>query len=376
MSEYQFYEFKSIDKSLSKEDRIQIASWSSRANPSNTGAIFTYSYGNFPKDEISVIEKFFDAMFYISNWGTTRLIFKFPKELFEFKQIKQYCIEDGLRIIEKSNCFLIDMEFVDEEDGRWIEGEGWLTSLISLREDIMNGDYRSLYLIWLKNSIIAIDSEYGNILPDHLEPQVPKQLNGLNGALQDLVEIFDIDKDYISAATENSHPEIKEDTIDLKTSIDKLPENEKLEFLERLLNGEALLSMKLKNRLKEFLRIDDPIAQEINRRSIGELVRRVEILKQERKNKEQIKRQELLLRKIKNLELHESEHWTKVHQLILDKNSKAYDEAIYVLEELKELSIYKGRFKEYCDKIEIIRKKNSRLSGLTGRIFRANLSEK
>jgi len=33
MSEYQFYEFKAIDKPLSESDKKEIGSWSSRTNP-------------------------------------------------------------------------------------------------------------------------------------------------------------------------------------------------------------------------------------------------------------------------------------------------------------------------------------------------------
>ena len=36
-----------------------------------------------------------------------------------------------------------------EEDGDWVEGEGWLQRLLPLRNDLVNGDLRSLYLGWL-----------------------------------------------------------------------------------------------------------------------------------------------------------------------------------------------------------------------------------
>ena len=107
MSEYQFYEFKAIDSPLSKKEKSEIGKWSSRTNPSNTGAIFTYSYSDFPKDEIEVVERYFDAMFYVSNWGTTQLIFKLPNSLIEVKQLKQYCSE-GLDIIEYDDFILVN----------------------------------------------------------------------------------------------------------------------------------------------------------------------------------------------------------------------------------------------------------------------------
>ena len=130
MSEYQFYEFKAIDKPLSEKDKNEIGNWSSRTNPSNTGATFIYSYGSFPKDEIKVVEKYFDAMFYIANWGTTQLVFKLPNNLIDIRQIKQYCIMEGFDVIEKPDSTLLDICISDDEGGgKWIEGEGWLSTL-------------------------------------------------------------------------------------------------------------------------------------------------------------------------------------------------------------------------------------------------------
>ena len=65
MSEFQQYQFRTIDKPLSKEDREEISGWSSRTIASSTGATFIYHYGDFPKDEVTVVAQYFDAMFYI-----------------------------------------------------------------------------------------------------------------------------------------------------------------------------------------------------------------------------------------------------------------------------------------------------------------------
>ncbi|MDP3433675.1 MAG: hypothetical protein Q8T04_12010 [Bacteroidota bacterium] len=373
MSEYQFYEFRAIDKPLSKEDKAQIGSWSSRTNPTNTGAIFTYNYGNFPKDEIAVVEKYFDAMFSISNWGTTRLIFKFPKNLLKLDRIKQYSTEDGLKIIEKSDFVILDIEYSEEGGGNWMEGEGWLTSLISLRDDILNEDYRCLYLIWIKNSIAAIEGGWGNINSDTYEPQVPEQLNELNGALNDFVEIFEIDKDYITVAVKNSKLNNVVKPIELALYLDRLCENEKQEFLVRLLNDEPFISIKLKTRLKDFIDISDISTMEESKRTIGEIMQKVNKIKRERKNKEKIEREEKQVQKMLKLEGQEIEIWAEVYRLIAEKNAKGYDGAIKLLKELKDLSIYKNRFSDFCNKLEMVRTKYSRLSGLTSRIMAAKL---
>jgi len=374
MSEYQFYEFRAIDKPLSKEDKAEIGSWSSRTNPSNTGAIFTYSYGSFPKDVITVTEKYFDAMFSVSNWGTTRLIFKFPTSLLTTDRIRQYCSENGLEIIKKSDFILLDIGYSEEEGGgNWIEGEGWLSSVISLRNDIINEDYRCLYLIWLKDAISSFESDLGDSNSDDYEPQVPDGLNDLNDALQDFVDIFQINKDYITAAAENSKLQNPERPIDLALYLDELSKNEKQDYLKRLLNDEPFLNIKLKTRLKEFLDKNETSLKKAPRRTIGEIMQKAKEIKRERKNKAKIESEEKQLKKLITLEGQEFKIWAKVSQLISEKNTKAYDEVILLLKDLKELSIYKNRFNDFCEDIELIKKKYSRLSGLTSRINNAKL---
>jgi hypothetical protein len=48
MSEYQYYEFQSLERSLTNDELSAISKLSSRVELSKTKAIFTYSYGDFP----------------------------------------------------------------------------------------------------------------------------------------------------------------------------------------------------------------------------------------------------------------------------------------------------------------------------------------
>ena len=225
MSEYQFYEFKSIDNLLTKEEQNIISSWSSRARVTNTGAIFTYSYSNFRQDELKVVEDYFDAMFYISNWGSKRIIFKFPKELINIEEVKKYCNEPEISLNNKKNYVLLDMSFSEEElDYDWIDGEGYLLSLISLRNDIINGDYRCLYFAWL---YVNLNDEDKNI---EIEPPVPLGLNNLNSALESFIDLLNINNDLLLVAIKNSKDKLSKKSLDILELIKKLPEEEKISF--------------------------------------------------------------------------------------------------------------------------------------------------
>lgn len=201
MSEYQYYEFQAIDRTLTEEERTEIGSWSSRTTPSSTQAIFTYSYGQFPKSAKKVVEKFFDAMLYLSNWGTKQLIFRLPRTIVDEKLLTPYCFSDMVSISVTEGYAILDICFSDEEGGDWIEGEGWLSSLIPLRNDILNGDYRMLYLSWLHAINLAYDVD--NCV-DELEPPVPHNLQSITASLRSFIDLFEIDNNLVAAAAEAS----------------------------------------------------------------------------------------------------------------------------------------------------------------------------
>jgi hypothetical protein len=62
MSEYQYYEFLAIDRPLTAQQQAVIRQLSSRVQLSSTGAVFTYSYGDFRGQPLDVLAKHFDAM--------------------------------------------------------------------------------------------------------------------------------------------------------------------------------------------------------------------------------------------------------------------------------------------------------------------------
>jgi hypothetical protein len=125
MSEYQYYEFQAIDRPLTQEERAAICELSSRVKPTATSASFTYSYGNFRGDPKQVLARYFDIMYYITNWGTQQLMFRFPTSLIDREAIELYCIDDYISLSFVGDWAILDWEFSQEEGfNDWIEGQG------------------------------------------------------------------------------------------------------------------------------------------------------------------------------------------------------------------------------------------------------------
>ncbi len=171
MSEYQYYEFQAIDKPLTKAQQDKVRSLSSRAEVDARSARFVYNYGDFRGDEEALMWDYYDAMLYMANWGSRHLRLRFPLAEMDVEALSEYTVGDTITVSSRNGKLLLELIFHEVDQGAWLEGEGWLPSLLELREDIRRGDLRMLYLAWLK----AFHEEDGPT-HDDIEPPVPAGL--------------------------------------------------------------------------------------------------------------------------------------------------------------------------------------------------------
>jgi hypothetical protein len=372
MSEYQYYEFQAIDRRLTPQEQAEVSKYSSRAQVSPTTASFVYHYGNFRGDPEDVLASYFDAMLYITNWGTRQLMFRFPVALVNPQAFEPYLFEDisTLTTTLVKDHLILNIEFATEDggDGEWVEGEGILSHLLPLRADILRGDMRAIYLGWLKIAEYEADFEEG----EWLEPPVPPNLHKLTLALERFVEFFDINPDLIAAAAEAS-PALKQKEIDLAQYLPSLSQQERDGFLRRLLNGEQHLELELAKRLRAFAEPTTSDPEPLGKRTIYDLVELAKQQEQRRKAHEKRIAEEALAVKMKALTLQEASLWTVVEGLIEQRKTAAYDEAIGILRDLRELARFENRLPEFKERIARMLERYPTLSGLHRRINEARL---
>ena len=372
MSEYQYYEFQAIDRPLTEKERNTISGWSSRTEATATQAVFTYSYGDFPRDPEKVVEKYFDAMLYMANWGSNRLMFRFPRAVVDTDTLKSYCRSDYVSVSISEQYVVLDLNFHDEEGGDWIEGEGWLSSLIPLRQDILNGDYRLLYLAWLK--AITVDYDIGDHMDD-LEPPVPPDLNKLSGTLQSFVEFVELDENLLQTASEASGKTDKSVELDIETAVTKLSEDERQDFLTRLVRGESHLNLTLAKRLQELMSSTSAPALETSKRTIAELLQAAEDRAERRKARARRQAEKERIRKLETMAGQESKLWDQVTNLIEEKHDKAYKEAVKILKDLRDVAEYQSCLDQFQTRIDQLSTTYSRRSALKSRIKSAGLTQ-
>jgi len=381
MSEYQYYEFQAIDKPLSEKDREVLRDISSRAQITSTSFVNEYNYGNFKGDPLKLLEKYFDAFLYVTNWGTHQLMLRIPRKLIDLDLASQYCIGDSWTIYEKGNYLIFD--FTSEtEDYDWEEGEGYLSPFISLRSDLIRGDYRCLYFAWL------FCAQMDEIEDDEKEPPVPANLGNLNASLESFADFMRLDKDLIQVAAENSIAEQKSVQNDqkLKIWIGGLSNSEKDTIIFRLINdNDPHIGNELLQRFRKALSIKD--TKKDNEKAsctVMKLLQKAEAYTEEKdrqiaeqKAKEEVRKEKeaAIAREkyLNGLAGREDEIWKKVDSLILTKKPKDYDEAVRLLIDLKDLAKKNNTTSFFKSKLMAIRENHSRKSSFINRIDSASL---
>jgi len=379
MSEYQYYEFQTVDGPLNEKDMQTLEDLSSRARITPTSFVNVYNWGDFQGDPLKLVTKYFDAFLYVANWGTHWFMLKVPRNLVDVDLVKKFCPGESARIHEKGDHIIF--EFTSQtEDYDWEEGEGWLSSLISLRADIISGDYRSLYLAWL------FCAEMHEIDEQELEPPVPPNLADLNGPLDSFVDFMRIDTDLIAVAAERSVSEDRQpDPEALKTWIQNLPESEKDEILFRFIEAPSPhLGIELTQRFQQAVSTKDNSKMEEQLRSVKDLLSKAEKFAQERKQRAaeqkareraRKKREKALARQqyLESLAGREGSIWNKVGELIESKQPVKYDEAVKLLVDLRDLYKKTGKEKTFEQKLITLSQAHYRKVSFMNRLQKAKL---
>lgn len=234
MSEYQYYEFRAIDEPLSKKQMEELRKLSTRAEITSTSFTNEYHFGDFRGNPRKMMEKYFDAFLYFANWGTHQLMLRLPRKLVDLKTLRQYASAESLSIHTTRTHVILEFQ-AGSEGADWDEVEASLASLIPLREQILGGDLRSLYLGWL-GGVLEADEE-----SEQEEPPLPPGMKRLSGALKSLADFLYLDRDLLALAVQPSTTEAVSGPGpgELKKWVKAISASQKEKLLLRVAEGEG-----------------------------------------------------------------------------------------------------------------------------------------
>jgi hypothetical protein len=365
MSEYQYYEFQVIDRPLREADRVALRALSTRARITATSFTNSYEWGDFKGDPAKLMDRWFDLHLYLANWGSRRLMIRLPKRLVDRRRLDGFLGNgDCAKVRVAGENLILDIARDEVEFDDWDDGSSWLAGLAPLRADVLAGDLRLFYLLWL----MAVEA-------DAFEAGEPEPLPGIGpmtAALEAFTEFFGIDPDLVSAAAERpavAIPSAASTEAALRV-ITTMTDREKTAMLTRLFDGELHVAAELRAEIRNRLATEldaPPVAA----RTVGELRARAHAIglareqevaekvaaEQKRRDKEAEKarraRLEVILRRGESV-------WQEVETEIERRNPAGYDKAASLILDLQALADERGTTPDFTTRLRAIRERHAR----------------
>lgn len=366
MSEYQYYEWQTIDRALTAAEQAAVDGLSSHIDVTPTRAWVEYHWSGFKHDPKQVLARYFDAFLYYANWGNQRLAFRFPKGLLDENALQPYLWEYCSELETVGDWLILDISYPDEDGGHWFEDEARLSALTPLRDDILNGDHRALYLAWLLAAA-------ANDIDEELEPPIPPGLKELSAPLTEFMHFFELDPFLVQAAAQVSEPLRPAPSLALDALIARLPRAECDAFLRRLAAGEPLLALKLNRRLRELAGPPARPQPAAPRRTWAELRETAERLRQADARRQQAEAEARRIKDLHDFAPHAEQAWRDIQALIEERKAQPYDQAAALLVKLRDLAVFQDRLPEFQARLAALQTEYASRPAFQKRLHKAGL---
>jgi hypothetical protein len=350
MGSYEYHEFRAIDRPLTSAEQRNVAGLSSRADVSAHHASFVYNYSSFRGDPDELLTSVFDAMFYIASWGNMLLVFSLPKRHFAPARADPYLVHagelttSGVQARVLGDRVLVSVG-LDGLGFGWVEGEGWLEPMLPLREGLLAGDDRPLYLFWLaayENGLVEDDER--NEPDQKREPPVPPGMGELEEAHRDFARNFEIPDGLLVAATSVSQPSVQssDDRNRLIRAIETIDENNRKEMLLRVGRGACV---EVQRELRGLARsLEGETSRPSCGRTLDELARVAAQMAAEQQRRARLVR-------LEEIEANQARIWTQVESRLASKGAQ-YREPVKLLAQLHDLAKERGDLDAFFRRLE------------------------
>ncbi|RRO12834.1 hypothetical protein EIL87_24440 [Saccharopolyspora rhizosphaerae] len=269
MSQYQYYEFLAVERPLSEDEQGEVQQLSDQAVVSDHSFVAVHEQDEFRGDPDVLVESYYDAHLHVTSSSTRRLMVRFPNTALDDELAEEYEVAERVEVWSSEEHVVLD--FLSEEEGPEDPPSGHqdlLEQLIGIREEVLGGDLRPLYLAWLagygawERDEFAFDTS----AEDEAEPVVPPGLGQLSPAQTRLADFLRLDEDLLAVAAEHSTP--LQESIDptaLGAWVSELPSADKDLLLLQVAQGQAAEA-----RVEMLRRFNGDSAA--GRRTVGELL--------------------------------------------------------------------------------------------------------
>ncbi len=384
MSEYQYYEFVAIDELLTPKQMAELRARSSRASITPASFVNDYQWGDLKGDPVDWMWRYFDAHVYVANWCTCLLYLRVPKSAFDAETFQAFKTKTVFSVEQTKTHWLLEWGLGESDNyDRFAEedGRGWMGRLAPLRDELLRGDMRPLYLGWLAGV------SAGEVDEKATEPQPPPGLSRLTVAQQSLAEFLEVDEDLLAAAgladRQGPKPDSERDS-DLDIWIAALPAAEKTAMLKLLLTGNAQQAeRKLKSGFLAWQREQQPVVKPETRRTVAELRKLAASAAEARKRQEAVQRKKTEAERqakretyLRTLAADFDQCWQAADKLAERGIASAYDEVNRALADLSDAYALCATRADFDRKLVQFMARHGKRGALVRRIADASLWKK
>jgi hypothetical protein len=238
MSEYQYVAFRALDAAVTAANLKYMRRQSGHAEITPWSFDSEYDFGDFHGNQVGMLQRGYDLHLHYANFGVRCLMLRLPHGIPDAAAAQAYLESDQLEFIKDKKgpggILHIDPELEpDELEDIW-EPDDFLDRLLPLRDEILEGDLRPLYLVNL-----ALASNFKLDRDEWREPPIPAGLNDLTDSQHALAELYGVEDPLIAAAAAKS-PSLTA-RVPLATRfakwIEAQPESAKNAWLGQILSG-------------------------------------------------------------------------------------------------------------------------------------------
>ncbi len=199
MSENQIIKFRAIDRPLTDKQLEFMDRQSSRAEFTKWDFDVEYHYSSFRGDVNGMLRNGYDIFLSYSNYGHREVRMRLPNGLPFPKSVwSKYIGGEALKWTAEKNgqagILSVDPYLEEANDSVW-EFDDYLDAITQLRDLLIGGDLRALYVLWLCGTIPS--NEYNDELK---EPPVPHGLGTFPSKATELLDFFEADPFLVDAA--------------------------------------------------------------------------------------------------------------------------------------------------------------------------------
>jgi len=237
VSEYQYIEFRAVDRPLTDSELKYAEKQSTRAQISRWSFQNEYHHNDFRGDVNGLLRRGYDVFLHYANFGVRTVAFRLPTGFpFPKRLWSRYIGTGNLRWQKdrKGKAGIVSLSPFHDAGGieeLW-DPHDYMDEMVAVRSQLVSGDLRALYALWL-----CAEIDDNSFSPDIVEPPVPAGLSQCAESFGPAMEFFGLDPLVLIAAAEGTPDAPKRPTDDeqCREWIERLSEAQSRDLLHRFL---------------------------------------------------------------------------------------------------------------------------------------------